>query len=112
MSKGCGIVEYANRDQAAAAINTLSNQNLMGRLIYVREVSTASNHCMQHALLIIHRTVKPSHASMRQVLGLVAQACKVEGLVARVAATAAATAEAWAWAWVAVELAARSTLPT
>ncbi|GAB7360889.1 hypothetical protein MBLNU230_g0875t1 [Neophaeotheca triangularis] len=37
MSKGCGIVEYANRDQAAAAINTLSNQNLMGRLIYVRE---------------------------------------------------------------------------
>ncbi|KAK6388884.1 hypothetical protein LTR65_007164 [Meristemomyces frigidus] len=37
MSKGCGIVEYATRDQAQEAINTLSNQNLMGRLVYVRE---------------------------------------------------------------------------
>ena len=33
------IVEYATRDQAQAAVNTLSNQNLMGRLVYVREVS-------------------------------------------------------------------------
>jgi len=37
MSKGCGIVEYATREQAQAAVNTLSNQNLMGRLVYVRE---------------------------------------------------------------------------
>lgn len=37
MSKGCGIVEYATRDQAQHAVNTLSNQNLMGRLVYVRE---------------------------------------------------------------------------
>ncbi|EMC95602.1 hypothetical protein BAUCODRAFT_576806 [Baudoinia panamericana UAMH 10762] len=37
MSKGCGIVEYATRDQAQAAINQLSNRNLMGRLVYVRE---------------------------------------------------------------------------
>lgn len=37
MSKGCGIVEYATRDQAQQAVNTLSNQNLMGRLVYVRE---------------------------------------------------------------------------
>ncbi|TKA69732.1 hypothetical protein B0A55_05269 [Friedmanniomyces simplex] len=37
MSKGCGIVEYATRDQAQTAITTLSNQNLMGRLVYVRE---------------------------------------------------------------------------
>jgi len=37
MSKGCGIVEYATREQAQHAIATLSNQNLMGRLIYVRE---------------------------------------------------------------------------
>lgn len=35
------IVEYATRDQAQAAVNTLSNQNLMGRLVYVREVSLA-----------------------------------------------------------------------
>lgn len=34
------IVEYATRDEAQNAVNTLSNQNLMGRLIYVREVST------------------------------------------------------------------------
>ena len=33
------IVEYATRDQAQQAVNTLSNQNLMGRLVYVREVS-------------------------------------------------------------------------
>ncbi|KAF3939229.1 hypothetical protein ABW19_dt0200168 [Dactylella cylindrospora] len=31
------IVEYATRDQAQNAVNTLSNQNLMGRLVYVRE---------------------------------------------------------------------------
>lgn len=33
------IVEYATRDQAQQAIQTLSNQSLMGRLVYVREVS-------------------------------------------------------------------------
>jgi len=37
MSKGCGIVEYATREQAQAAVASLSNQNLMGRLVYVRE---------------------------------------------------------------------------
>jgi hypothetical protein len=31
-------VEYATRDQAQQAITQLSNQNLMGRLVYVREV--------------------------------------------------------------------------
>lgn len=34
------IVEYATRDQAQTAVNTLSNQNLMGRLVYVREVNS------------------------------------------------------------------------
>ena len=34
----CRIVEYATRDQAQQAVSTLSNQNLMGRLVYVREV--------------------------------------------------------------------------
>ena len=37
--RDCRIVEYATRDQAQHAVNTLSNQNLMGRLVYVREVS-------------------------------------------------------------------------
>jgi len=32
------IVEYATREQAQTAVTTLSNQNLMGRLVYVREV--------------------------------------------------------------------------
>lgn len=32
------IVEYATREQAQTAVQTLSNQNLMGRLVYVREV--------------------------------------------------------------------------
>lgn len=31
-------MEYASREQAQNAVNTLSNQNLMGRLVYVREV--------------------------------------------------------------------------
>lgn len=35
------IVEYATRDQAQNAVNTLSNQNLMGRLVYVREVGSS-----------------------------------------------------------------------
>ncbi|KIX00756.1 uncharacterized protein Z518_09821 [Rhinocladiella mackenziei CBS 650.93] len=33
----CRIVEYATREQAQQAIQTLSNQSLMGRLVYVRE---------------------------------------------------------------------------
>lgn len=33
------IVEYATREQAQQAVAQLSNQNLMGRLVYVREVS-------------------------------------------------------------------------
>lgn len=37
------IVEYATRDQAQTAVNTLSNQNLMGRLVYVREVTAPNN---------------------------------------------------------------------
>ncbi|EEB06488.2 RNA-binding protein [Schizosaccharomyces japonicus yFS275] len=37
LSKGCGIVEYSTRDEARRAVAMLSNQKLMGRLIYVRE---------------------------------------------------------------------------
>lgn len=36
------IVEYATREQAQQAVAQLSNQNLMGRLVYVREVSVDS----------------------------------------------------------------------
>ena len=41
------IVEYATREQAQQAVNTLSNQNLMGRLVYVREVFPQNSHCYQ-----------------------------------------------------------------
>ena len=34
-------MEYATREQAQHAVNTLSNQNLMGRLVYVREVRSS-----------------------------------------------------------------------
>lgn len=40
IADSCRIVEYATREQAQQAVNTLSNQNLMGRLVYVREVSS------------------------------------------------------------------------
>ncbi|KAK9457021.1 RNA-binding domain-containing protein [Dipodascopsis uninucleata] len=50
MSKGCGIVEYATREQAEHAINTLSNQPLMGRVIYVREDREASMHPVSQSM--------------------------------------------------------------
>jgi hypothetical protein len=44
------IVEYATREQAQQAIQTLSNQSLMGRLVYVREVRLlfSSNYISGH----------------------------------------------------------------
>ena len=38
--KGCGIVEYASPQEAAYAISTLNDQELKGRKIQVREVSS------------------------------------------------------------------------
>ena len=39
-SRGCGIVEFANPEQAAQAIEQLNNSELKGRMIFVREVGT------------------------------------------------------------------------
>lgn len=36
-SKGCGLVEFSTPDEAQAAISDLSDTELMGRLIFVRE---------------------------------------------------------------------------
>lgn len=36
-SKGCGIVEYANEEDAQEAIRTLTDTELKGRMIFVRE---------------------------------------------------------------------------
>ena len=38
-SKGCGIVEYTTAEEAKRAIEQLSDQTLMGRPVFVREVS-------------------------------------------------------------------------
>lgn len=38
-SRGCGIVEFADPDQAGQAIEQLNNSELKGRMIFVREVS-------------------------------------------------------------------------
>lgn len=42
-SRGCGIVEFANPEQAAQAMEQLNNSELKGRMIFVREVRAASN---------------------------------------------------------------------
>jgi RNA recognition motif-containing protein len=62
MSKGCGIVEYSTKDEAQTAINTLSNRNLMGRLIYVREVRIPTL-TYSSSTDTDHRTARLSRAS-------------------------------------------------
>ena len=84
------IVEYATREQAQQAVNTLSNQNLMGRLVYVREVRIPTESlCEDDPSIVLHpadmhvcgRTANPNHASQdhqphvevtREALGVVA----------------------------------------
>ncbi len=54
-------MEYATREQAQQAVNTLSNQNLMGRLVYVREVCSHSQlTCPRSRFTYLNRIVKPS----------------------------------------------------
>lgn len=66
-------MEYATREQAQQAVNTLSNQNLMGRLVYVREVDPlpprpwqplswlcTMKKCMSN--LLAGRIGRPNHA--------------------------------------------------
>ena len=107
------IVEYATRDEAQNAVNTLSNQNLMGRLVYVREVSTHFNRRGRpwtHMWQI--RTARPSLDS--QAPHLLGEAMRadhlVEGLVeASEVATVEHLAEAVAEAEVEVESKSSST---
>ena len=40
-SKGCGIVEFDNKEAAKQAVSMLNDSELMGRQIFVREVSSA-----------------------------------------------------------------------
>lgn len=63
-------MEYATRDQAQNAVSTLSNQNLMGRLVYVREVSHRGHFGILSergfAKQYVYRIVRPNHASPEQ----------------------------------------------
>jgi len=43
-SKGCGIVEYATSEEAQEAISTLTDTELKGRMIFVREDRETSSH--------------------------------------------------------------------
>lgn len=43
-SKGCGIVEYATAEEAQEAIKTLTDTELKGRMIFVREDRETSSH--------------------------------------------------------------------
>ena len=93
----CSIVEYATREQAQTAINTLSNQNLMGRLIYVREVRV-QRPCIEVALTKQYRIARQSLASLLAVRQRHVAALTVA--TEAVADTAeAATAVIWAVAW-------------
>lgn len=58
-------MEYATRDQAQHAVNSLSNQNLMGRLVYVREVriDTSYTRVLLVQKLTIRRTAKQNLVS-------------------------------------------------
>jgi len=73
-------VEYATRDQAQNAVNSLSNQNLMGRLVYVREVCT-------HPLF--ERLTTVAHLSSRRTV----KQSPVSAAVAKAAACAVASKE-------------------
>ncbi|CAN6620288.1 serine/arginine (SR)-type shuttling mRNA binding protein Gbp2p [Trichomonascus vanleenenianus] len=77
-SKGCGIVEYATVEEAQKAVDTLNNQDLMGRLVFVREdreaggpppgdsssaAPAAPPHGMRHSDRLPPRRAPPSVAS-------------------------------------------------
>jgi RNA recognition motif-containing protein len=93
MSKGCGIVEYSTKDEAQTAINTLSNRNLMGRLIYVREVRTSTT-THSSSTDTNHRTARLSRASMEPAVPAVAWVDHAEALLVDLAFHVAVSVEA------------------
>ena len=91
-------MEYATREQAQTAVTTLSNQNLMGRLVYVREVRPSRRNILfDNMLRMDNRTGRPSHALSDQpevaAALVVVVACKV---VMEAVATTMVAWEAWA----------------
>lgn len=54
-SRGCGIVEFANAEQAAQAIEQLNNSELKGRMIFVREVGQVPSIIKCHDIVGISK---------------------------------------------------------
>ena len=105
---GCSIVEYATREQAQQAVNTLSNQNLMGRLVYVREVQKPSSPTNTHGNTdCLYRIVRPNPDSLVHLL----EAEAVTKVVPDVAASVVDLEVAWVLA-VVLEEAVKSMSPT
>jgi hypothetical protein len=93
-------VEYATREQAQNAIQTLSNQSLMGRLVYVREVCLVAQVCMTSADRFSLRIAKLSPGSPAPhhpvVILVVAAATVVVVVVATVEVVAMVVVVQWA----------------
>ena len=110
------IVEYATRDQAQTAINTLSNQNLMGRLIYVREVSFRRRAAQSEAKRldrIARQNLVSSLARLREADMRGGMEEATEAAAGSRAATAAEATEAGVVVvWACKADSARSTCPT
>jgi len=91
-------VEYATRDQAQNAVNSLSNQNLMGRLVYVREVRLYS--LFERLTVIAHfssyRTVRQSLASAAVAKAAAAAACVADSKEAPCVVVSTAASIPWA----------------
>jgi hypothetical protein len=52
--QGCALVEFASSADAANAIATLNDTELLGRAIFVREVCTVSGRCYLHVHAYVH----------------------------------------------------------
>lgn len=76
-------MEYATREQAQQAVSTLSNQNLMGRLVYVREVRSRLRTILLSACGIPTRRANNDSSpdrTARQNLALLAPQQPVEAM--------------------------------
>lgn len=76
-------MEYATREQAQQAVNQLSNQNLMGRLVYVREVGETQirpgGHYVKPRVRIVRRnpgSSVPPAVAVADSLAALAAACQ------------------------------------
>jgi hypothetical protein len=86
-------VEYATREDAQTAIDTMSNTQLMGRLVYVREVRCTNYALIDQWLTENSRTVRLSHV----LPVLLVEAVPVVDLADAVASKAALAASRAVW---------------